>query len=84
MSAYLKNSHWDSNNLLPLGLVLYVLSTKKDALAQAQKLASFINSHPAQAVHDTMHLVKLSYAAEVADKESWLIAKKITESNETF
>lgn len=84
MKTYLENSHWDCNDLLRLKIVSSVAKDKSQALSHAKKLASFIAQNPSQAVRDTLHLVKLSYAADVADEESWLIAKKITESNELF
>ena len=84
METYLENSHWKSNDLLRLKIVSSVASSKSEALSHAKSLAQFIAKNPAQAVRDTIHLVKLKYAAEVADKEAWLIAKKITGSSELF
>ncbi len=84
METYLENSHWDCNDLLRLKIVSSVAPDRAQALSQAGKLASFIAQNPSQAVRDTLHMVKLSYAADVADEESWLIAKKITEEKELF
>lgn len=84
METYLENSHWDCNDLLRLKIVSSVVLHKEDAMFQAKQLAAFIAKKPSEAVRDTLHLVKLKYAAEVADKESWLIAKKITGSKALF
>mmetsp|Transcript_39761 Transcript_39761/g.58083 ORF Transcript_39761/g.58083 Transcript_39761/m.58083 type:complete len:916 (+) Transcript_39761:1-2748(+) len=84
MEAYLENSHWDCDDLLRLKIVSSVASTKEQAFSEGRKLALFIARNPAQAVRDTLHLVKLKYAAEVANEESWLIAKKIAESQDLF
>ena len=70
MDTYLRNSHWDCNDLLRLKIVSHIASNRDQALVHAKKLASFIAKKTLQAMRDTLHLVKLSYAAEVAYEES--------------
>eukprot|EP00522_Entomoneis_paludosa_P007169 CAMPEP_0172448792 /NCGR_PEP_ID=MMETSP1065-20121228/7729_1 /TAXON_ID=265537 /ORGANISM="Amphiprora paludosa, Strain CCMP125" /LENGTH=3370 /DNA_ID=CAMNT_0013200381 /DNA_START=215 /DNA_END=10327 /DNA_ORIENTATION=+ len=81
MQTYLENSHWNSDDLLRLRIASHVASTKHEALSEAKKLAGFIASNPSHAVVDTLKMVKMSYAADVADEEAWMIAKKITDAS---
>jgi hydroxymethylglutaryl-CoA synthase len=81
MKAYLQNSHWTCDDLLRLGLVSGVALNRDEALSEAQRLGSFIAEQQTAAVRDTLYLMKLSYVADIADEESWLIAKKICNEN---
>jgi hydroxymethylglutaryl-CoA synthase len=84
METYLENSHWNADDLLRLGIASDVAGNREEALKQASKLAEFIAGQPAQAVRDTLHLVKLSYAADLANEEAWRIAQKISQADGTF
>ena len=77
MENYLENIHWNRDDLLRMRIASHVALSKHDALFQAKRLAAFVAQSPTQAVCDTLHLLKIAYAQEVADEESWLIAKKI-------
>lgn len=84
MRAYLENSHWTARDLLRLGFVDHISDSQSEALREARHLATFIASQPTQGVRDTLYLMKTSYAAAVADEEAWLLAAKITQTDEPF